>query len=66
MCTLTTQHGIKWEILSLNGRVAYQRDTLTVLWIPSQQSYIVLDALCAPIMRGTLEECLESVRYDLN
>lgn len=66
MCTLTTQHGIKWEVIQLNGRAAYNRDQLTVLWMMDLESYIVMDAMARLVMQGPLQECLDSVRYDLN
>jgi len=63
---ITTSHGIKWELITLNGRTAFQREPLTILWMDKEERYVLLDGLAQVVRRGSLQDCLDSVRYDVN
>lgn len=66
MCSLTTQGGIKWQLMTINGRTGYMRDSLTIAWFEHLQAYAIVDGSLQHVFRGTLQECLESVRYNVN
>lgn len=66
MATLTTQHGIKWNVTQYNGRVAFEREQLTILWIESKQSYVMVDAEFRLVMVAPMQECLDAVQYNIN
>lgn len=62
MCKLTTSHGITWEITRINDRAAFQYSHYLVCWMPSLQSYILLNGMAQKVMVGTSHDCLEYVR----
>lgn len=66
MGSLTTRHGIVWRIIQLNGRAGYMRESLTVFYQPAKENYVMVDKACQPVFSGTLMDCLDSVRLDLN
>lgn len=61
MCKLTTLHGVTWEIITVNGRAAYQADHFMVFWNPSLQKHVLTNGLCKILLTGTLMECLDCV-----
>jgi len=61
MCTLTTTQGVKWEIIELNGRSAYQSGDILCFWNPLVEQYMLVDGMLQIAMSGTLQECLECV-----
>jgi len=67
MCYITTSKGIRWEITSLNGRAAYQRNDITILWIPSRQEYVMINKLAQVIYSHPLSDnCLQQTILSIN
>lgn len=67
MCAMTTSDGVKWDMLNINGRTAFQRDNLTVLWYPPKDAYVVLNEVAAVVYSNpVLDNCLRSASLTIN
>lgn len=67
MCTLTTLGGVRWDIININGRAAFQRSSHTIMWYPARESYIVLNMLAEVVFsHQSLDHCFKAVSPSIN
>ena len=63
MCKLTTRQGVTWEIITINGKAAYQAGSLLIFFDPRMNHHKLVDGFLSVRMTGTLQDCLECVQH---
>lgn len=60
-CKLTTKQGVCWEVITINGRAAFQAGDMLVFYNDNVNTYVLVDGMLRIGMSGTMQECLEAV-----